>query len=258
MSAEVVVDVRQVSTYFGRRRVHEGVSLQVHRGEIFAIVGGSGSGKTTLMREMALLHRPSSGQVMVLGHDAYALSERQSMALRRHIGVLFQHGALFSDRTVAENVAVPLQEHTRLSATFIGALAALKIGLTGLAPEVGGLYPGQLSGGMTKRAGLARAIALDPELLFLDEPVSGLDPVSADALDNLILHLKKSLGLTVVMVTHDMTSLWRVADRVVLLGDARVLAAGTMAQLAASTDPAVQAFFKSPRGRAAQQAWMPA
>jgi phospholipid/cholesterol/gamma-HCH transport system ATP-binding protein len=255
---EVVVEVRQVTTDFGRRRVHEDISLQVRRGEIFAIVGCSGSGKTTLMREMALLQRPSAGQVMVLGCDAYALSERQSMALRRHIGVLFQHGALFSDRTVAENVAVPLHEHTRLSPAFVTALAALKIGLTGLAPEAGGLYPGQLSGGMTKRAGLARAIALDPELLFLDEPASGLDPLSADALDDLILHLKRSLGLTVVMVTHDMASLWRVADRVVLLGDARVLAAGTMTELAASTDPAVRAFFHSPRSRAAQQAWSPA
>ncbi len=256
MSAEVVVDVREVTTYYGKRRVHERLSLRVYRGEIFAIVGGSGSGKTTLMREMALLQRPTAGKVVVLGHDAYALSERESLALRRHVGVLFQHGALFSDRTVAQNVAVPLHEHTTLSRAFIEQLAALKIALTGLTPEAGDLYPAQLSGGMTKRAGLARAIALDPELLFLDEPVSGLDPLSADALDNLVLHLRTSLGLTVVMVTHDMDSLWRIADRVVLLGEARVLAEGTMKQLAASTDPAVRAFFHSPRSRAAQQAWI--
>lgn len=254
---DTVVTVRDLTTCYGRKRVHDRLSLDVQRGEILAIVGGSGSGKSTLMREMALLQRPTEGLVTVFGQDVYALSENDSLALRQHIGVLFQHGALFSDRTVAENVALPLREHTGLSRGFIDELASLKINLTGLAPEAAGLYPSQLSGGMVKRAGLARAIALDPELLFLDEPVSGLDPVSADALDALVLHLKTSLGLTIVMVTHDMDSLWRVADRVVLLGDARILGEGTMEQLAASDDPAVRHFFRSPRSRAAQQTWTP-
>lgn len=257
MSREVVVDVRQLTMRYGRRLVHDRISLQVYRGEILAIVGGSGSGKTTLMREMALLQRPTAGTVTVLGRDAYRLSERDALALRRHIGVLFQHGALFSDLTVAENVAVPLREHTLLGGAFIDELAMLKIALTGLAHESAQLYPAQLSGGMIKRAGLARAIALDPELLFLDEPVSGLDPLSADALDGLILNLKASLGLTIIMVTHDMDSLWRVADRVVLLGDGRVLGEGTMDELSRSEDPAVRRFFRSPRSRAAHQAWTP-
>jgi phospholipid/cholesterol/gamma-HCH transport system ATP-binding protein len=249
----VVVEARGVSTRFGRKVVHDGISLDIRRGEIFAIVGGSGSGKSTLMREMVLLLRPSGGSIRVFGSDVAAVDLKQALALRRRIGVLFQNGALFSGQTVLENVAAPLHEHTRLTSRLVKEIAAMKIALAGLEPDAAALYPSQLSGGMRKRAALARALALDPELLFLDEPSSGLDPVSADAFDELILQLKRALGLTIVMVTHDMDSLWRVADRVVLLGQARILGYGTMEELAGSGDPLVRDFFQGPRGRAAQR-----
>lgn len=250
---DIVVEVSHLSTRFGDKVVHDDVNLLVQRGEILAVVGGSGSGKSTLLREMVLLQRPSAGSIRVFGTEITDLAERHAHWLRRRTGVLFQYGALFGALTTLENVAVPLKEHTRLSPHLIDEIASMKISFTGLARADGALLPSQLSGGMRKRAGLARAIALDPELLFLDEPTSGLDPLSADAFDELVLSLKASLGLTIVMVTHDMDSLWRVADRVVLLGDAHILATGTMAELAASSDPAVQRFFQGPRGRAARR-----
>lgn len=249
---EPVVQVREVSTLYGERLIHDRISLEVDRGEILAIVGGSGSGKSTLLREMVMLQSPSSGSIRVLGYDIMGLSAAQIMRLRCRIGVLFQDGALFGGLTVRENVALVLKEHTRLSEKLIAEIAAVKIGLTGLAPEVGALYPSQLSGGMRKRAALARALALDPELLFLDEPTSGLDPGSADALDDLVLKLKGSLGLTMIMVSHDLDSLWRVADRVVVLGEGRVLGIGTMKELCRFDDPLIRVFFEGPRGRAAR------
>ena len=249
---DVVVRVRDVTTRFGKKVVHENISLDIKRGEIFAIVGGSGSGKSTLLREMVMLQEPTSGAVDVLGIPLQDITRAEVLSLRRNIGVLFQYGALFGGLSVLENVGLPLHEHTRLSSQLIDELAVLKIALTGLSPETAMLYPSQLSGGMRKRAALARAIALDPRLLFLDEPTSGLDPVSADGFDELILQLRDSLGLTVVMVTHDIDSLWRVADRVVLLGDARILGQGSMQDLIQSRDESVQRFFQGPRGRAAQ------
>lgn len=251
---EAVVEVQELTTRFGAKVVHDRISLRVCRGEILAIVGGSGSGKTTLLREMVLLQKPSSGSVSVFGEEATGLAYAPALALRRRIGVLFQYGALFGGLTVLENVGTPLREHTRLSNALIDEIATMKIGLTGLPPDTGALYPSQLSGGMRKRAALSRAIALDPELLFLDEPTSGLDPATADALDVLVLQLKASLGLTVVMVTHDVDSLWRVADRVILLGDARILGVGTMEEISQSADPRIASFFQGPRGRAAQGA----
>jgi phospholipid/cholesterol/gamma-HCH transport system ATP-binding protein len=187
-----------------------------------------------------------------LGREITGLSQRQVLRLRRRIGVLFQNGALFGGMTVLENVGTPLREHTALSQDIIDEIACVKLKLAGLTPADGLLYPSQLSGGMRKRAALARAIALDPELLFLDEPTSGLDPLSADAFDALILDFKAALGPTIVLVTHDMDSLWRVADRVLLLGEGRFLAEGAMAELAGSQDPAVTRFFQGSRGRAAQ------
>jgi phospholipid/cholesterol/gamma-HCH transport system ATP-binding protein len=252
-SGEVVVEARGLTMRFGDRLVHEGLDLCVARGEILAIVGGSGSGKTTLLREMVLLQRPTAGSVRLLGQETSGISEAQALRLRRRIGVLFQNGALFGGMSVLENVALPLREHARLSDRLIAEIACLKLLLVGLTPEDGLLYPSQLSGGMRKRAALARAIALDPELLFLDEPTSGLDPLSADGFDELILDLKAALDPTIVLVTHDMDSLWRVADRVVLLGEGRLLAQGSMAELAGSTDPAVVRFFQGPRGRAARE-----
>jgi len=247
-----MVELRGLTMRFGDRLIHEGLDLDVQRGEILAIVGGSGSGKTTLLREMVLLQQPTAGSVRVMGQEISGLSEAQTLRVRRQIGVLFQNGALFGGLNVLQNVGMPLREHTALSDRLIDEIACVKLALVGLSRDDGLLYPNQLSGGMRKRAALARAIALDPELLFLDEPTSGLDPLSADAFDELILDLKAALDPTIVLVTHDMDSLWRVADRVVLLGEGRLLAQGSMTELARSSDPAVVRFFQGPRGRAAQ------
>lgn len=251
-STTPMVEISDLTMRYGRRLIHGPLDLRVHRGEILAIVGGSGSGKTTLLREMALLQRPSSGTVRMFGADAAAMDEAQTLRARRHIGILFQNGALFGGMSVLENVGMPLREHTRLGRALIDEIACVKLALVGLTPDDGLLFPSQLSGGMRKRAALARAIAMDPDLLFLDEPTSGLDPLSADAFDELVLDLKAALDPTVVLVTHDLDTLWRVADRVVLLGEGRLLADGSMPELARSQDPAVLRFFQGTRGRAAQ------
>ncbi len=255
---EPVVEVREVHTRFGRQVVHRGVSLEVRRGEVFAIAGASGCGKSTLLREMIVLHRPESGSIRVLGREVVGLSDEQARPLRRSWGVMFERGALFGSLTVAENVALPLREHTRLDAPFAGEIAALKIGLVGLPPEAGAKHPAELSGGMRKRAALARALALDPELVFLDEPTAGLDPLSATGFDELVLHLRELLGLTWVVISHDLDLLWRVADRVAFLGEGEVVGVGTMAELATSSHPLVREYFYGPRGRAAwEQQWKP-
>ena len=251
-STTPMVEISDLTMRYGRRLIHGPLDLRVHRGEILAIVGGNGSGKTTLLREMALLQRPSSGTVRMFGADAAAMDEAQTLRARRHIGILFQNGALFGGMSVLENVGMPLREHTRLGRALIDEIACVKLALVGLTPDDGLLFPSQLSGGMRKRAALARAIAMDPDLLFLDEPTSGLDPLSADAFDELVLDLKAALDPTVVLVTHDLDTLWRVADRVVLLGEGRLLADGSMPELARSQDPAVLRFFQGTRGRAAQ------
>lgn len=255
---EPVVEVRGLVTRFGTQLVHDHIDLTVHRGEILAIVGGSGSGKSTLLREILLLLRPDSGSIRLLGRGAHELSDGELLALRRRTGVLFQRDALFSSMTVLANVGVPLREHTTLPGPLIDQIAAMKIAMVGLEAEAGAKLPGQLSGGMRKRAALARALALDPELLFLDEPTSGLDPVSADALDRLVVGLRDSLGLTVVMVTHDPDSLWRAADRVAMLGGGRLVGEGPVAELQRSQHPLVQAFFgAAQRGRPSGGAWNP-
>lgn len=246
--------MQDIVTRFGDKVVHDHISLDVRRGEILAIVGGSGSGKSTLMREMIMLMPPTAGSVEVFGRDVTGATELEVLPLRRRIGVMFQHGALFGGQSVLENVGVPLREHTDLRNVVIDEIAQVKLALAGLEPRVGGLWPDQLSGGMRKRVALARALALDPELLFLDEPSSGLDPISADALDELILQLRTLLDLTVVMITHDMDSLWRVADRVVLLGEGRILGNGTMEQLSAADDISVSKYFSGPRARNARTA----
>jgi phospholipid/cholesterol/gamma-HCH transport system ATP-binding protein len=249
---EAIIEVRQLTMRFGSKLVHQDIDLDVYRGEVLAIVGGSGSGKSTLLREMTRLQEPSAGTVRLFGEEITGLDDRQLQRVRRRIGVLFQQGALFGGQTVLENVAAPLREHTALDQDSINDVANLKLRLAGLTPADGLLYPSQLSGGMRKRAALARALALDPELLFLDEPTSGLDPLTSDGFDDLILSLKAALGPTIVLVTHDMDSLWRIADRVILVGDARILGQGSMSELAQSTDPAVMRFFQGPRARAAQ------
>lgn len=253
MSDETVIELQGVHTRFGAHVVHEGLSLQVRRAEILALVGGSGSGKSTLLREMILLHKPDAGRISVLGVDLATADAAAALALRQRWGVMFQHGGLFASLTVLENVGLPLREHTPLDDALIDEIAAAKLALAGLAPEVGALMPAELSGGMLKRASLARALALDPELLFLDEPTAGLDPVAADGVDQLVRRLRDGFGLTVVMVTHDLDTLWQVSDRVALLAERRVQACAPMAELAQQANPAVRAYFDGPRSRAAGQ-----
>jgi len=251
-SAAPVIEIAKLATRFGEHVVHADLDLEVREAEIFALVGGSGSGKSTLLREMILLHRPDSGSIRVLGVDLDPISEAAALALRLRWGVMFQHGGLFGSLTIAENVALPLREHTHLEEPLIEELCAWKLAMSGLAPSVGELYPAALSGGMMKRASLARALALDPELLFLDEPTSGLDPLSADGVDALVRKLRDLFGLTVVIITHDLDLLWQVADRVAVLANGKVQGVGSMAELSRNDTPAIRQFFDGPRGRAAQ------
>ena len=252
MGSEMAIEMRQVATRFGDHIVHSGIDLDVRRGEIFALIGGSGSGKSTLLREMILLHKPDSGSIKVLGVDLSGLADTDALALRQRWGVMFQHGGLFGSLTVKENVGLPLREHTALDDALIDEIAAWKLSMTGLKPEVGAQYPTELSGGMMKRASLARALALDPELLFLDEPTAGLDPESADGVDQLVRKLRDLFGLTIVIITHDLDLLWQVADRVAVLADGTVQGVGSMAELSDSENPAIRKFFDGPRGRTAQ------
>jgi phospholipid/cholesterol/gamma-HCH transport system ATP-binding protein len=247
-----VIEMRKICTTFGTHVVHADLDLDVRRGEILAIVGGSGSGKSTLLREMILLQRPTSGSIKLFGTDIKDLPEEDSKQLRLRWGVMFQHGGLFGALTITENIGLPLREHTRLDDKAIDALSAEKLALSGLAPETGAQYPSQLSGGMLKRASLARALALDPELLFLDEPTAGLDPAGAGGIDTLVRSLHKLYHPTIVMITHDLDLLWQVTHRVVVLGEGKVLATGSMMELSTMTHPIIREYFDGPRGRAAQ------
>lgn len=255
-NADAVIDIRGLNTRFGEAVVHENVSLAVRRGEIFALVGGSGCGKSTLLRETIALQQPQSGSIRVFGTEVVGLSDDGALPLRRRWGVMFERGALFSSLTVAENVGMVLHEHTPLGQRLIDEIAAVKIALTGLPADAGPKYPNELSGGMRKRAALARAMALDPELLLLDEPTAGLDPLSASGIDELVRQLRDALGLTIMMVTHDLDLLWRAADRVAVLGEGRILGMGTMTELSGSGQALIREYFHGPRGRAArEQAW---
>lgn len=255
-TASAVVDIRELHTRYGMAVVHKNVSLTVRPGEVFALVGGSGCGKSTLLRAVIMLLRPVSGSIRVFGREVIGLNDEQALPLRRRWGVMFERGALFSSLTVAENVAMVLREHTRLSASLIDEVVALKIALTGLPADAGGKYPSELSGGMRKRAALARALALDPELLFLDEPTAGLDPLSASGIDELVRNLRDTLGLTIMLVTHDLDLLWRAADRVAVLDGGHILGVGSMAELSQMEHPVIREYFYGPRGRAArEQAW---
>ena len=252
-TASPIIEVSHVCTRFGEAVVHEDVSLTVEQGEVFAIAGGNGCGKSTLMREIIGLHVPASGTIRLLGIDSRGLGQMGAQDTHRRFGVMFQQGALFSSLTLEGNVAVPLKEHTNLDAPLIREIVKLKIASVGLPMESAAKFPRELSGGMRRRAALARAIVMDPELLFLDEPTAGLDPIIAAGFDELILQLKTLLKLTVVMVTHDLDSLWRIADRVAVLGDGKILGIGTMQELAQSQNPLVHEYFYGPRGRAAQK-----
>ncbi len=248
---EAVIQVRGLNNRFGSNVVHEGLDLDICRGEILGVVGGSGSGKSVLLRSIVGLHRPSAGQVNLFGQDLLQLAPDQRSALERRIGVLFQRGALFSSLTVLENIAVPLIEHAGLSRKAAAELAAVKLALAGLPARAGALYPADLSGGMIKRAALARALALDPDILFLDEPTAGLDPIGAAAFDQLLMTLRDAFDLTVFMVTHDLDTLYTACDRIAVLSQKRVLVADTLAVVAATDDAWIQEYFHGPRGRAA-------
>ncbi|MFQ5785158.1 MAG: ABC transporter ATP-binding protein [Alphaproteobacteria bacterium] len=248
--ATPVIRIRGLVTHFGAQVVHDGLDLDVNPGEVLGVVGGSGSGKSVLLRGIIGLIRPAAGSVEVLGHDVTRMSDTERRTIEPRWGVLFQDGALFSSLTVGQNVEVPLKEHTDLSQQMIDEIAALKIGMVGLPADAGRKYPAELSGGMRKRAGLARALALDPEVLFLDEPTAGLDPIGAAAFDSLIRRLQRNLGLTVFMVTHDLDSLWSICDRIAVLADKRILVVGPMKEMLRNDHPWVREYFHGPRARA--------
>ena len=251
---DTVIEVRGLTNSFGEQKVHESLDLDVKRGEILGVVGGSGTGKSVLMRSIIGLQAPDAGEVEVFGEPMLDRSETEARDVRRRWGVLFQGGALFSTLTVAENVEVPLREYFKLDEKLLDEIAAYKVAMTGLPPEAGPKYPSELSGGMRKRAGLARALALDPDLLFLDEPTAGLDPIGAAAFDELIRSLKETLGLTVFLITHDLDTLHAICDRVAVLADRKVVAVGTIPELLALDHPWIQEYFNGPRGRVAQDA----
>ena len=250
--ADHPIVIEGLCNQFDDHTVHENLSLTVNRGEIIGVVGGSGTGKSVLMRSIIGLQIPTAGTITVLGRDITAAREDDDIDIRSRWGVLFQGGALFSTLTVAENVEVPLKEfYPDLGAELLDEIARFKVMLSGLPDSAAAKFPSELSGGMRKRAGLARSLALDPELLFLDEPTAGLDPIGADGFDRLIRELKETLGLTVFLITHDLDTLHAICDRVAVLADKRVIAVGTIPELMATDHPWIQEYFNGPRGRAA-------
>jgi phospholipid/cholesterol/gamma-HCH transport system ATP-binding protein len=252
---DIAISVRGLRNSFGEQVVHDDLDLDVYRGEIIGVVGGSGTGKSVLMRAILALRKPQAGRIEVFGLDVYSEDTKARHEIETNTGVLYQNGALFSSLTVEENVAVPLKEHYRdLPSKLVHELCMLKIRLSGLPDNAAEKYPSQLSGGMRKRAGIARALALDPALLFLDEPTAGLDPIGAAAFDQLIRTLQKALGLTVFLITHDLDTLYTICDRVAVLADKKVLISAPIKDVEKFEHPWVQDYFHGPRGRAAQSA----
>lgn len=249
---KAAIEVRDVVNRFGKQLIHDGVNLELKKGEILGLVGGSGSGKSVLLRTMLGLHKPNEGEVLVAGQDVTGMSEAEKKEMAKKWGVAFQDGALFSALSVLDNIELPLREHTGLGEKDIESLARFKLGIVGLKPEAGQKFPSELSGGMVRRAGVARALALDPEILFLDEPTSGLDPIAAAAFDDLILELHRVLNISVLIITHDLDTLVKVCDRVAMLVDKKVIV-GTVEELMKSENPQVKEYFRGPRMRAVQQ-----
>ncbi|MFO1148446.1 MAG: ABC transporter ATP-binding protein [Alsobacter sp.] len=246
---DAIIRVRDLKVGFGERMVMNGLDLDVYRGEVLGFVGASGAGKSVLTRTILGLVKKRSGSIEVFGQDLDTLSPKDRSAVERRWGVLFQQGALFSSLTVKQNVQVPMREYLKLSQGLMDELAMLKLELVGLKPDVGDKNPSELSGGMIKRVALARALSLDPEIVFLDEPTSGLDPIGAQDFDELIATLQKTLGLTVFMVTHDLGSLYSICDRIAALGNGRVIAQGTIETMLASDDPWLRAYFHGKRAQ---------
>jgi len=250
-----IIQVRNLENRFGSQVVHSGLDLDVRRGEIIGVVGGSGTGKSVLMRSIIGLQTPAAGEIEVLGENMVGRPEIEAKNIRRRWGILFQNGALFSTLTVAENVQVPIREYFPfIKDPLLGEIAGYKIIMSGLPENAGAKFPSELSGGMRKRAGLARALALDPELLFLDEPTAGLDPIGAQAFDQLIRDLQQRLDLTVFLITHDLDTLYAICDRVAVLADGKVVAVDTIDRLLQLDHPWIQDYFNGPRGRAAAAA----
>jgi phospholipid/cholesterol/gamma-HCH transport system ATP-binding protein len=249
---ETVIQVRGLVNRFGEQVIHDGLDLDVYKGEILGVVGGSGTGKSVLMRSIIGLQTPEAGEITVFGEPMIGRPEEEAKHVRRRWGILFQGGALFSTLTVAENVQVPIKEYfPRMDEQLLDEIAAYKIVMSGLPADAGAKFPSELSGGMRKRAGISRALALDPELLFLDEPTAGLDPIGAAAFDQLTLELRDALDLTVFLITHDLDTLYEICDRVAVLADRKVVAIGTIPELLALDHEWIQEYFKGPRGRAA-------
>lgn len=246
---EIVISAKDVTVAFDDKVVLDKLSLDVRRGEILGFVGASGAGKSVLLRTILGLNRKQSGTIELFGIDIDEATERQRMAIDMRLGVLFQHGALFSALTVLENVQVPMREYLDLPKPLMDELARLKIEMVGLPPDAARKFPSELSGGMIKRAALARALALDPDIVFLDEPTSGLDPIGAAAFDELVRQLRDTMGLTVYMVTHDLDSLFSVCDRIAVLGEKKVMVQGTVADMMASENDWVKSYFRGKRAR---------
>lgn len=252
---DIAICVRGLRNSFGDQVVHDDLDLEVKRGEILGVVGGSGTGKSVLLRSIIGLQTPERGEIEVFGEPMIGRADDEVLAIRKRWGVLFQGGALFSTLTVAENIEVPLREYyPKLSPQLRDEIAAYKVRMAGLPAEAGPKFPAELSGGMKKRAGLARALALDPDLLFLDEPTAGLDPIGAAAFDEQTRSLQRTLGLTVFLITHDLDTLYTICDRVAVIADRRVIAVGTIDELLATDHPWIQEYFNGPRSRAARGA----
>ncbi|WP_421779920.1 ABC transporter ATP-binding protein [Kiloniella litopenaei] len=249
-SRDFVISLKDIRNQFGDHILHNQLNLDIRKGEVLGIVGGSGTGKSVLMRTIVGLNHKAAGTIEILGQDVDQISQAELASLRQRMGVLFQDGALFSSLTVSQNIEAVINEHTNLPAQFVREIAALKIALAGLPIEAGGKYPSELSGGMRKRAGIARALALDPDILFLDEPTAGLDPIGAAQFDDLIAKLQDTLGLTVIMITHDLDSLHAICNRIGVLLDKKIKV-GTITELSKEADPWIKEYFGGPRGRAA-------